>query len=80
MGSASVAAGFEGILGLVIGGFTMGAGTAFRRIGDTQGNDIGHLMEGFVALGSLYRVQIALLIIATILSCAALALALIGNG
>jgi hypothetical protein len=80
MGSASVAAGVEGILGLVIGSFTMGAGTAFRRIVDTKGNDIGHLMEGFVALGSLYRVQIALLIIATILSCAALALALIGNG
>ena len=80
IGSGLVAAGFEGILGLVIGSFTMQAGAAFRKIIGTKGNDIGHLMEAFIALRSLYRVQITLLVIAAILICAALSLALIGNG
>lgn len=59
--------GLPGIVGLVIGGFTMQAGTAFRKIVSGKGNDIGHLMEALGALRGLYRLQVVLFVIAAIL-------------
>jgi hypothetical protein len=41
-----------GIVNLAVGVWTRSAGSAFRRVADTVGKDISHLMDG---LGSLYK-------------------------
>ena len=74
------AAGPEGILVLVMGGFTMQAGTAFRKIVSSRGNDIGHLMQALRALRSLYRLQLVIFTIAAILLVLAFVVTLNGNG
>jgi hypothetical protein len=54
----------QGVLALVIGGLTVQAAGAFRRIVDSRGDDIGHLMEALGALRTLYQVQVFLLFLA----------------
>jgi hypothetical protein len=51
----------EGVLALVVGGFTVKAARAFRQIVDSQRDDIGHLMTALAALRSLYGIQAFLL-------------------
>ena len=70
----------QGGLALVIGGFTMQAGTAFRKIVSAKGNDIGHLMEALSVLRKLYRLQVVLFVIAAVLLGAAFVVVLNGNG
>ena len=59
-----VSALIQGIWALVIGGLTVQAAAAFRRIVDSQGDDIGHLMTALGALRNLYRLSVILLCIA----------------
>ncbi|RPI01881.1 MAG: hypothetical protein EHM72_05450 [Calditrichaeota bacterium] len=51
---------------IFIGIWTLDAGRAFRRIVDTQGSDISHLMSALVNLKRLYTLQFWLLIITMI--------------
>jgi hypothetical protein len=64
-GGASIL--IQGGLAFVIGGFTVQAAAAFRRIVDTRGDDIGHLMTALGALRSLYQLQVFLLSAALVL-------------
>jgi hypothetical protein len=48
----------EGMLSLVIGGFTLKAAGAFRQIVSSTGNDIGYLMSALGTLRDLYRLQV----------------------
>lgn len=61
----------QAALALVIGGFTLQAAGAFRRIVDTRGDDIFHLMNALGALRTLYLIQV-------ILFCIGLGLAVLG--
>ena len=54
----------QAVLALIIGGLTVHAAGAFRRIVDSLGNDIGHLMTALGALRMLYRLQVFLICIA----------------
>ena len=54
----------QAVLALIIGGLTVHAAGAFRRIVDSRGNDIGHLMTALGALRMLYRLQVFLICIA----------------
>lgn len=54
----------QGVLALVVGGFTVQAAVAFRHIVDSRGDDLGHLMTALGALRSLYRLQVFLLCLA----------------
>jgi hypothetical protein len=56
----------QGILALVIGGFTLQASGAFRQIVETRGNDIAYLMEALGAIRRLYTLQVILLGIAVV--------------
>ena len=67
----------EGVLALVIGGFTVQAARAFRQIADSQGDDIGHLMIALAALRSVYGLQVILLCIVLALLALAFCLAFI---
>ena len=51
------------IMGLIMGSLTMQAGTAFRKMVRTEGNEIAHLMSALGALRSLYFLQVVLGII-----------------
>jgi hypothetical protein len=68
LAKGGVPAFIQGVLALVIGGFTVQAAAAFRRIVESQGDDIGHLMTALGALRSLYRLQVFLLCIALVVS------------
>ena len=66
-GTSLVGSGIQGMLALTIGTFTWNAGSAFRRIVSTQGNDLEHLMEAMGDLGSLYRLQLVVWVITMLL-------------
>ena len=57
----------RGIFYLVVGIWTLSAAKSFRRIVDTQGNDIEHLMEAVGNLRKLYTLQMVLVIVAIVL-------------
>jgi hypothetical protein len=59
-----VSALIEGVLALLVGGFTVQAAAAFRGIVDSQGDDIKHLMTALAALRGLYRLQVIILCLA----------------
>jgi hypothetical protein len=54
----------EGLLSLVIGGFTQKAAGAFRQIVNSTGNDLGYLMSALGTLRDLYRLQVVALVAA----------------
>ncbi len=61
----SVAAtGLQGIVLLLVGVWTRSASEAFKRIVDTEGNDIGNLMFALGHLRRIYGLQRAVLIVA----------------
>lgn len=64
LAKGGVAALIQGALALVVGMLTVQAASAFRKIVDTRGDDIGHLMSALGSLRSLYRLQVILLCIA----------------
>ena len=53
----------DGLLYLLIGVWTRTAATSFRRIVETRGGDIGHLMEGLAALNKMYTLIYTLIVI-----------------
>jgi hypothetical protein len=66
-----------GILYLAMGGWTRSGAAAFRRIVDTQGSDIGHLMEAAVNLRKLYTLQFWLILIGLIIMLIALVIGVV---
>jgi len=62
-GGTGIAAGIGGILTLVMGDLTVKAGTSFGKSSTRTGNEIGHLIKAVVALRSLYRLQVVLVVI-----------------
>jgi hypothetical protein len=62
--SGGFAALVQGALILAVGLLTRSAGTEFRGIVATQGNDIDHLMSALRSLLKIYQIQIALLVAA----------------
>lgn len=53
----------QGIFFILVGYWTIKAGAAFKRIVDTQGNDLGNLMGALGELRKLYTLQYWLAII-----------------
>ncbi len=62
-----LAALFQGAILLVFAVFTYKAADAFRRIVDSTGEDITHLMRALCSLRSLYRLQVTILAVAATL-------------
>jgi hypothetical protein len=56
-----------GILYLAMGTWTTSGAAAFRRIVDTQGSDVSHLMEATTNLRKLYTLQFWVILIALII-------------
>jgi hypothetical protein len=52
-----------GLFYLLLGVWTRSAGAAFRKIVDTQGSDINHLMDGMASLHQMYTLLYTLLVI-----------------
>ncbi len=67
---------FQGMVAIVVGTLTFNAGTAFRQIVQTKGNDMAHLMKALNALKSVYQLQVYLVAICGILIVVGIALAL----
>lgn len=55
-----------GIVQLLVGVWTNKAASSFRKIADTQGNDIGNLMDALAELRKLYTLQYWLFILALV--------------
>ncbi len=62
----------QGLFFLLIGIWTRDAGSSFRQIVDSQGNDIRNLMDAMGSLKKLYTLQFWLLVIALVLVAIAL--------
>jgi len=69
-------AGISGLVYLLIGIWTQTAAGSFRRIVDTQGRDISHLMHALSALHKMYSLVYALLVVTLLFFLAAVGLAL----
>jgi hypothetical protein len=52
--------GLAGLLILALGTWTSAAGIAFRRVAETTGRDISHLMAALTSLGRSFSVQSAI--------------------
>jgi hypothetical protein len=62
IGKGGASALIQGVVGLVVGWYTLQAAGAFRQIVDSREDDIGHLMTALRALRSLYRLQVVVLL------------------
>jgi len=65
-----------GLFYLVMGVWTRSAGDSFRKIVDTQGSDVSHLMGALSSLHSMYALVYTLLVLTIVLGLLALALTL----
>ena len=61
IGGKGAASLLQGVLWLIIAFWTYKAAGAFRKIVDSQGNDVHHLMQALRSLLNLYRIQVILL-------------------
>jgi hypothetical protein len=56
----------QGLLSVVIGGFTLKAAGAFRQIISSTGDDMGCLMRALGTLRDLYRLQVVAVVAALV--------------
>ncbi len=68
-----------GVVQIVIGVWTNNAATAFKRIVDTEGNDIENLMGALGELRKLYNLQYWLLILTFIFAALGVLLAIVAG-
>ena len=68
-----------GIVQLLVGVWTNKAAASFRKIADTQGNDISNLMDALAELRKLYTLQYWLFILALVFIVIGLVTAIIYN-
>jgi hypothetical protein len=68
--------GVVGLFYLVMGVWTRAAGGSFRKIVDTQGSDISHLMNALSSLHSMYALVYTLLVVTLLLGLLGLVLTL----
>jgi hypothetical protein len=64
----------NGLLYLLIGAWTRSAARSFKKIVDTQGSDISHLMEALASLNKMYSLVYTLIVIGLLLILAAVGL------
>ncbi len=67
------------VLGLILGGLTWYAASAFRRIGDARGKDMEHLMDALSSLRWIYTIQIWVVLAALAFSGIAAVVAIAGR-
>src|SRR5262249_9073593 len=72
----AINAGVVGLFYLVMGAWTQAAGDSFRKIVDTQGSDISHLMSALSSLHSMYALVYTLLVVTILLGLVALGVTL----
>lgn len=48
----------QGLLGLIMGGLTAGVASNFRRVVESRGQDISHLMDALSGLKLIYAIQV----------------------
>jgi hypothetical protein len=72
LGSSGIGGISQGLFFLLIGIWTRDAGSSFRQIVDSKGNDIRNLMDAIGSLKKLYTLQYWLLVIALVLVAIAL--------
>lgn len=65
----------QGLVLLLVGSWTKKAGTSFKQIVDSRGQDIRNLMDAMSSLRKLYTLQYWLLVIALVI----VAIALVAN-
>jgi hypothetical protein len=65
-----------GLFYLLLGVWTRSAGASFRKIVDTQGSDIKHLMDGLGSLHQMYALLYTLLVIVLVAGIISLGLSL----
>ncbi len=72
LGSPGIGGISQGLFFVLIGVWTRDAGSSFRQIVDSRGNDIRNLMDAMGSLKKLYTLQFWLLVIALVLVAIAL--------
>jgi hypothetical protein len=72
----AIGTGATGLFYLLLGIWTRSAAQSFRKIVDTQGNDIRHLMEGLGSLHQMYSLLYTLLLLVLLAGVVALGLTL----
>lgn len=65
--SMAIGSAVNGLLYLLIGVWTRSASTSFKRIVETRGSDVGHLMEGLASLNKMYTLIYTLILIGLLL-------------
>ena len=55
------------VVALIVGIAFVRAGSAFKRVVDTEGDDVLHMMEAMQQLGRAFTIRIALMVIALVL-------------
>ena len=68
-----------GIIYVVIAVFTYQAANAFRRVVDSTGQDVNHLMAALGSLRNLYRLQVIILAVAALFLIVSLGLLFISS-
>jgi hypothetical protein len=72
----AISSAVNGLIYLLIGVWTQTAGVSFKKIVDTTGSDIHHLMDAVSALGKMYTLIYTLIVIGLLVLVAAIGLAL----
>jgi hypothetical protein len=72
----AIGTGASGLFYLLLGIWTRSASHSFRKIVDTRGNDISHLMHGLGALHQMYSLLYTLLVLVLLAGVVALGLTL----
>jgi len=71
--------GVTSVFFLFLGVWTRSSAAAFRKIVDTRGNDISHLMDALGSLGNMYGLLHTLLVVALLAGLVAVGLAVYQN-
>lgn len=77
--SAGLSTIIQGVVTIVIGKWTLNAGSAFKAIVNTQGTDVENLMGALGELRKLYTLQFWVLIIALVFIVLGVILAIVGG-
>jgi hypothetical protein len=72
----AIGSGFTGLFYLLMGVWTRSAGASFKKIVDTRGDDIKHLMDGMGSLHQMYSLLYTLLVIVLLAGIVSLGLTL----
>ena len=72
----AIGTGIAGLFYLLLGIWTRSAAKSFRKIVDTRGNDIGHLMNGLLSLHQMYSLLYTLLLLVLLAGLVSLGLTL----